>query len=141
MVTNTLCGACGNPTLHKIHRGAIRAHHAKAGYDYPTIHLPFTFSGLVGLSTRIYQTVHDGALAFLVVVSSESNPDKHEIAGSSADLVFTRRRSPVRIRPSPLFFYQSATLEPSIEAFLLARIMTKNKHNKDKNCTTLTSPI
>jgi hypothetical protein len=31
-----------------------------------------------------------------------------------------------------LFFYQSATLGPSVEAFSLARIMTRNKHNKDK---------
>jgi len=37
----------------------------------------------------------------------------------------------------PLFFYQSATLKSSIETFSLARIMTKDKHNKDKNCTTL----
>jgi|SRR5665647_169722 hypothetical protein len=54
--------------------GKILAHHAKAGYDYPTIRLPFTFSGLIGRSTRIFQTVYDGALAFLVVVSSESSP-------------------------------------------------------------------
>ena len=54
--------------------GKILAHHAKAGYDYPTIRLPFTFSRLIGRSTRIFQTVFDGALAFLVVVSSESSP-------------------------------------------------------------------
>ncbi len=30
---------------------------------------PQLASSLAGLSTRIYQTVHDGALAFLVVVS------------------------------------------------------------------------
>ena len=41
-------------------------------------------------------------------------------------------RSPVRIRASPSFVLQSATLEPSIEAFSVARIMTRNKHNKDK---------
>jgi hypothetical protein len=96
MVTNTLDTVCENPTLHEIHRGTIRAHHAKPGYDYPTIRLPFTFSGLIGLSTRIYQTVHNGALAFLVVVSpmSESSPDKHENAIISAvPPAFTRRRS------------------------------------------------
>jgi hypothetical protein len=54
--------------------GKILAHHAKAGYDYPTIRLPFTFSGLIGRSTRIFQTVYGGALAFLVVVSPESSP-------------------------------------------------------------------
>ncbi len=36
MVTNTLHPVCENPTLHEIHRGTISAHHAKAGYDYPT---------------------------------------------------------------------------------------------------------
>ena len=54
--------------LLPIHCSKIFAHHAKAEYNYPTIHLPLAWSGLIGLSTRIYQTVHDGALAFLVVV-------------------------------------------------------------------------
>jgi len=93
----------------------ISVHHAKTGYDYPTIRLPFTFSALVGLSTRIYQTIHQGALAFLVVTSqtstpSESSPDKYENACSIAKAsVFTRRRSPVRIRPSPLVFWAALT--------------------------------
>jgi hypothetical protein len=86
-----------NHELLEVHRSKISLHHAKAGYDYPAIRLPFTFSALVGLSTHIYQTVHDGALAFLVVVSSadaasDSSPDKHENAYSSAKAsVFTRR--------------------------------------------------
>jgi len=53
--------------LFEIHHSTISTHHAKEGYDYPTIRLPHTFSTLAGLSTSIYQTVHDGALAFLVV--------------------------------------------------------------------------
>ncbi|MFZ0010615.1 MAG: hypothetical protein WAL97_01735 [Halobacteriota archaeon] len=48
----------------------ISLHRAKADYNYPTIRLPSTFSKLAGLQTRIYQTVHDGALASLVVISS-----------------------------------------------------------------------
>ena len=113
--------------LLETHRSKISFHHAKAGYSYPTIHLPHTFSVLAGLPTRIYQTVHDGALAFLVVVSPRENA--LENLKSSA---FTRRRSPVRIRPSPSFFCRSATLEPSIEAFSNTRIMVKKKHNEDK---------
>lgn len=70
--TNTVHAVCESPALHEIHRGTIRAHHAKAGYDYPTIHLPVAFSTLIGMSTHVYHTVHDGALAFLVVVSSAS---------------------------------------------------------------------
>ena len=88
-----------------------RARHAKAGYDYPAIRRPFTFSGLEGLSTRIFQAVHDGALAFLVVVSStlKSSPGRHENACLSAKFpVLTWRSSPVRIRQSPSFFLQSA---------------------------------
>jgi hypothetical protein len=103
----TLHAVRENPTLYEIHRGTIRAHRAKAGYDYPTIHLPIAFSGLIGLSTRIYQTVHQGALAFLVVVSptSKSSPDKRENACSSSKLsAFTQRRSSVQIVSSPPVF-------------------------------------
>jgi hypothetical protein len=68
--------------LLEIHHTKISLHHAKAGYDYPSIRLPFAFSGLKGLSTRVYQTVHNGALAFLVVVSS-FDKDGEEIAKKS----------------------------------------------------------
>jgi hypothetical protein len=60
----------------QIHRSKISLHHAKSGYDYPSIRLPHTFSKLAGLSTRIYQTVHEGALAFLVVVAPRSETSK-----------------------------------------------------------------
>ena len=62
-------GAMPSHELLEIHRSKISLHRAKAGYSYPTIRLPYTFSKLAGLPTRIYQTVHDGALAFLVVVA------------------------------------------------------------------------
>jgi hypothetical protein len=62
--------AMPNHELLEIHRSKISIHHAKAGYDYPAIRVPFTLSGLAGLPTRIYQTVHDGALAFVGAVSS-----------------------------------------------------------------------
>lgn len=55
--------------LLELYRCKISLHHAKSGYNYPTIRLPHTFSKLSGLPTKIYQTVHDGALAFLVVIS------------------------------------------------------------------------
>jgi hypothetical protein len=48
----------------------------------------------------------------------------------------------------PSFFLESATLEPSIEAFSNTKIMAKKKHNKDKKLhnfnekfATLTSSI
>ena len=74
----------------EVHRSKISLHHAKAGYDYPAIRLPFTLSGLAGLPTRIYQTVHDGALAFLVVVSS-SNKREEESPMKSENLTMSRR--------------------------------------------------
>jgi hypothetical protein len=92
MVTNTVSDFSQRPILQEIHHGAIRAHHAKTGYDYPTIQLPFSFSGLIGLSTHIYQTIHNGAMAFLVVISpaekaSESRQNRRldmaEVAGSN----------------------------------------------------------
>ena len=55
--------------LRPIHRSTISVHHAKQGYDYPMIRLPHTLSKLIGLPTKIYQTIYDGALAFLVVVA------------------------------------------------------------------------
>jgi hypothetical protein len=82
--------------LLEVHHSKISLHRAKAGYDYPTIRLPHSFSKLAGLSTRILQTVHEGALAFLVVISGTENAAKKSAKASG----FTRRRSPVRIRPS-----------------------------------------
>jgi hypothetical protein len=103
--------------LLEIHRSKISMHCAKPDYNYPTIRLPHTFSKLVGLPTRIYQTVHDGALAFLVVVSkgvaTEHGAELSEnakINAKSSALIW--RGSPIRIRPSPSFsvFEQIAEL-------------------------------
>jgi hypothetical protein len=71
---------CLNELL-EIHRGKISLHHAKTNYSNPTIRLPHTFSKLAGLPTRVFQTVHDGALAFLVVIvpayiTSENNAER-----------------------------------------------------------------
>lgn len=93
-------GAYPKNELLEIQRSKISLHHAKTGYDYPTIRLPHTFSRLAGLSTRIYQTIHEGALAFLTVISPAENTLE-----SSETSVFTRRGSPVQIRQSPLLEY------------------------------------
>lgn len=50
--------------LLEIHHSKTSLRRAKTDYSYPTIRLPHTFSTLAGLRTRIYQTVHDGVLAF-----------------------------------------------------------------------------
>jgi hypothetical protein len=76
--------------LLEIHRSKISMHHAKARYSYPTVRLPHMFSALAGLPTKIYQTVHEGALAFLVVVSPTD-----KAANSTKSSVFTRRHHQV----------------------------------------------
>jgi hypothetical protein len=88
-------GAYPKNELQEIHRSKISLHHAKTGYNYPTIRLPHTFLRLVGLSTRIYQTVQEGALAFLVVISSTEVPRKVPNRPSSRgrDRVFESHRA------------------------------------------------
>jgi len=68
--------ALSNDELLEIHRSKISLHRAKADYSYPTIRLPYEFSMLAGLPTRIFQTVHDGTLAFLVVLSPNEKTPK-----------------------------------------------------------------
>jgi hypothetical protein len=65
-----------NHKLLEIHQTKISLHHAKSGYEYPSIRLPYTFNKLAGLSTKIYQTFYEGALAFLVVISSNEKTAK-----------------------------------------------------------------
>jgi hypothetical protein len=97
-------GVMPNHELLEVHHSKISLHHAKAGYDYPAIRLPFTFSKLAGLSTHIYQTIHDGALAFLIVVSSaatEEGANQSENACPSAKTsVFTRQVGCATLRAS-----------------------------------------
>jgi hypothetical protein len=69
--------------LLEVHRSEISLHHAKIGYAYPTIRLLHTFSRLIGLPIRIYQTVHEGALAFLVVISSKEKVSRNPECPSS----------------------------------------------------------
>lgn len=109
--------------LFEIHRSKISLHHAKNGYSYPTVRLPHTFSQLAGLPTKIYQTVHEGALAFLVVIA-RSNLASENAKTSAKSPALTWRRSPVRIRPSPLLFFQS-----------VARIWLTTNLTQTRNCT------
>jgi hypothetical protein len=68
------CGAPTNCELLELHSSKISLHYAKNGYNYPTIRLPHTYSCLAGLSTRIYQTIQKGALAFLVTIVPQKIP-------------------------------------------------------------------
>jgi len=87
------CGALPRTELLEVHRSKISVHRAKAAYRYPTIRCPTRSSKLAGLPTRIYQTVHDGRFAFLVVVSPRPDMGKQaridprlhtaEVAGSN----------------------------------------------------------
>jgi hypothetical protein len=66
--------------LREIWLRRISLQHAKAGYSYPTIRLPHTFSMLAGLPIKIYQTIHNGVLAFLVVISPKEKALESRIA-------------------------------------------------------------
>ncbi|MFZ1021347.1 MAG: hypothetical protein WCE82_10880 [Halobacteriota archaeon] len=106
MVTSTSSDFSQLPVLQEIYQGTIRAHHAKAGYDYPTIRLPFTFSGLIGLPTCIYQSVHEGALAFLVVISSGSRRGRDNSVSNADQRLHTAEVGSSNL-PGPILFYQS----------------------------------
>lgn len=82
------CGALPRTELLEVHRSKISVHRAKAAYRYPTIRLPHTLSKLAGLPTRIYQTVHDGALAFLVVIAPP-NSKPESVPADSKSPAFT----------------------------------------------------
>jgi hypothetical protein len=115
MVTNALFTVCDAPALREVHQATIRAHHAKAGYDYPTIHFPPAFSPLVGLPTQIYETVHNGALAFLVVVSPNAAKCKNANLSPKPSPSHGGGRR-FELNRSYSFFSQSAALNVSIEA-------------------------
>jgi hypothetical protein len=70
--------------VSEIHRSKISKHRVKKGYHYPTVRLPHQSSALAGLPACIYQTVHKGALAFLVIVSGSSSV--HENASEDLEL-------------------------------------------------------
>ncbi len=77
--------------LSEIYGSTISLHHAKKGYDYPTIRLPHTLAKLAGLPTRIYQTFHGGALAFLVVIAPFSSKAENDFAHSKSPALTWRR--------------------------------------------------
>jgi hypothetical protein len=75
--------------LSLIHHSTISVQHAKEGYDDPTIHLPHTLSKLAGLPTRIYKTLHDGALAFLVVIELSNSASENAAESAESSIMLT----------------------------------------------------
>jgi hypothetical protein len=125
---STLHTVCENPMLYEIHRSKISLHCAKADYSYPTIRLLHTLSALAGLPTHIYQTVHQGALAFLVVVSS-SNKSEEESPMKSENPTMTLR-SPYLHGEDRAF--ESPRAHFAVGDFLYARRL---RHNHHARCT------
>ena len=99
--------------LLQTRRSKISLHRAKAGYSYPTIRLPHTFSLPAGLPIKIYQTIHGGALAFLVVVSRKEKAT--EIPKSPA---LTWRRSPVPNPAEPIVLFAIGNIQAIYWAFV-----------------------
>jgi hypothetical protein len=98
--------------LRPIHRSTISVHHAKQGYDYPMIRLPHTLSKLIGLPTQIYQTIYDGALAFLVVVAPPREAPKMSTKPLSLHGGDQEFESP---RAHRFFFQSEARIKPEAE--------------------------
>lgn len=122
--------------LLEIRRSTISKHHEKTGYNYPTIRLPHTFEALSGLSTRIFQTVHHGALAFLVVVSPaevsrKARQLKNDVISAKPPSLHGEGRRFESGR-AYRFFLQSDTFEASVKALSPTRIMAKKKYNDKK---------
>jgi hypothetical protein len=117
----------------EVHRSKISLTRARAGYDYPTIHLPFAFSRLIGLSTRIYQTVHDGALAFLVVVlpgstARESSP--HLCEKTEAPRLYTAKiKRSNRLEPIVSFYNQKRSIAKKYELRIWVTTRQRRKYN------------
>ncbi len=80
-----------DPTLSEIYSSTISLHHTKEGYDYPIIRLPHTLSKLAGLPTRICQTLHEGALAFLVVIGGSSSEPENALAAAKSSVLTWRK--------------------------------------------------
>ncbi len=107
-----------NRALLEIHRSTISLHRAKTDYSYPTIRLPHTLSKLAGLRTRIYQTVHAGALAFLVVVSPLC-----EAPTASKKVIENSDKQPESVAFTRLPF---SKISPFLPYFQSPRIFTNN---------------
>jgi len=106
--------------LLEIHRSKISLHHANSEYCYPMVRLPhYLVESLAGLSTRIYQTVQDGALAFLVVVSSgaREQPQNAEKA-KNAKRSFDRRLDMAEVagsNPAEPTYFRGALVDRRLE--------------------------
>ena len=57
--------------MQPIYMHKIRIQSSKPSHAYPIIRLPREFCELAGSKADIFQTMHDGKLAFLVAVSKE----------------------------------------------------------------------
>lgn len=68
--------------LLEVYQTKVSLHRATAEYIYPQIRLPhYLAKSLGGLRTRIFQTVFNGALAFLVVVCPARKTDDRTATG------------------------------------------------------------
>ncbi len=60
-------------STHPICTHKIGVHSKKSPYTYPVIRLPREFRKLVGAVATVFETTHNGALAFLVVPHSRES--------------------------------------------------------------------
>jgi hypothetical protein len=76
----------------------ISLHSAKASHAYPIIRLPREFCRLAGGVATIYETTHNGALAFLVVPCRKgSGHTSADIEKSSLDMAEVAGPNPAEL--------------------------------------------
>lgn len=95
-----------------------------------TIQLLIRFTRLVRLLTRIYQAVQQGALTLVAAISRKENSSRR----GEPD-IFTRRRSPVRIRLIPGFF--TGSLKKNCGVFWRLQVglnITQKKEGRFRLC-------
>jgi hypothetical protein len=77
----------------------IGLHSSKLSHAYPIIRLPREFRGLVGSSVDIYQTVHEGAVAFLVKVVERGTKKLSTGSNSENEPLHGEGRASDRLEP------------------------------------------
>jgi len=114
--------------LRKKHSSKISPHHASTEYRYPAIRLPdYLAPSRAWRSTRVLQTVHEGELAFLVVIScarknADQRTEKSENAKFGVNSLRIHTAEVAGSNPAGLigFRFFSLSFDNSLETSILA---------------------
>ena len=88
----------------------IGVHSKKSPYTYPVIRLPREFRRLVGAVATVFETTHNGALAFLVVPHSRESESSARARLPKLSLYTAGIKRSNRFEPILLRFYEEYRL-------------------------------